>query len=53
METMSMEVVYMQASETCLHVTDQYSDPETVHNDIYFEITESNSVKEVQDQFVL
>lgn len=48
-----MEVVYVQASETCLHVTDQYSNPETVHNHTYFETTESNSVKEVQDQFVL
>lgn len=48
-----MEVTYMQASETCLCVTDQYSDPETAHNDTYFEITESNSAKEVQDQLVL
>lgn len=48
-----MEVVYVQASENCLCVTDQYSDPETAHNDTYFEITESNSVKEVQDQLVL
>lgn len=48
-----MEVVYMQGSETCLCVTDHYSDPETAHNDTYFEITESNSVKKVQDQLVL
>lgn len=48
-----MEVVYVQASENCLCVTHQYSDPETAHNDTYFEITESNSVKEVQDQLVL
>lgn len=48
-----MEVVYVQASKNCLCVTDQYSDPETAHNDTYFEITESNSGKEVQDQLVL
>lgn len=28
-----MEVVYMQASETCLCVTEQYSYPETAHSD--------------------
>lgn len=43
----------MQASKNCSYVTDQYLDPETVHDDAYFEITESNSVKEVQDQLVL
>lgn len=43
----------MQASENCWCVTDQQSDPQTAHNDTYFEITESNSVKEVQDQLVL
>lgn len=48
-----MEVVYIQASGTCLCVTDQYSDPDTAHNGTYFEITEPNSVEEVQDQLVL
>lgn len=43
----------MQASENCSCVTDQDSHPETVHNDTYFEITESNSVKDVQGQLVL
>lgn len=53
MEAVQLEVVYMQARETCLCVTDQYSDPDTAHNNTYFEITESNSVEEVQDQLVL
>lgn len=38
----------MQASENCSRVTDQYSDPQTVHNDTYFEIVESNSVKDTR-----
>lgn len=50
---MEMEVVHTQASETCLCVTDQYPDPDTAHNDTYLEITESNSVEEVQGQLVL
>jgi len=48
-----MEAMYMQVSENCSHVTDQYSDPETVHDDTYFEVTESTAVKEVQGQLVL
>lgn len=47
-----MEVVCMQAREICLCVTDQYSD-HSAHNDTYFEITESNSAEELQDQVVL
>lgn len=42
----------MQAGENCSCVTDQYSDPETVHDDTYFEITGSNPVKEVQGKLV-
>lgn len=44
-----MEVVYMQASETCLCVTEQYSDPETAHNTLKLL---NLTVKEVQDQLV-
>lgn len=46
---MQMEVVYMQASETCLCVTEQYSDPETAHNTLKLL---NLTVKEVQDQLV-
>lgn len=48
-----MEAMHMQASDNCSCVIDQYSGPDTVHNDTYFEITESNSVKEVHGKFVL
>lgn len=44
-----MEVVYMQASETCLCVTEQYSHPETAHNTLKLL---NLTVKEVQVQLV-
>lgn len=44
---------YVYASENCSCVTNQYSDPETVHGGTSFEITDSNSMEEVQGQLVL